>query len=181
MRNFTELSPFFSVFGVGHSAYFGNRSFWKLSLLKPSLTSSEFEFLLVEALNTEAYVFSRSDSLDSNFLKKLQLPFFEHYWSENYIREDQRWTLWEKVNWFILLLYILLLFFVVLFTRSSVGIPDAGNDGKMSDGLTPSLPYANNASPSVQDKLYRKLLTTKRLQVVNLKHLKNELAWAKGK
>ena len=31
---------------------------------------------------------------------------------------------------------------------SSVGTPNAGNDdGKMSDGLTPSLPHANNASP----------------------------------
>ena len=136
----------------------------------------------MEALITGAYVFSRSDSLDSNFLKKLELSFFEHHWSENYIREDQSWTLWEKVNWFVLLLSTLLLFFVVLFTMSSVGIPDAGDDdGKMSDGLTPSLPYANNASPSVQDKLYIKLLTTKRLLIVNLKHLKNELEWAKGK
>ena len=40
------LFPFFSVFDVGHSAYFGDRSFWKLSLLKPLSTSSEFEFLL---------------------------------------------------------------------------------------------------------------------------------------
>ena len=64
---------------------------------------------------------------------------------------------------------------------SSVGTPNAGNDdGKMSDGLTLSLPHANNASPLVQDKLYRKLLTAKRLLVVNLKHVKNELAWAKG-
>ena len=31
--------------------------------------------------------------------------------------------------------------------------------------------------PLVQDKLYRKLLTAKRVLVVNLKHLKNELEW----
>ena len=61
------------------------------------------------------------------------------------------------------------------------GIPNADYDNwKMSDGPTQSLPLANNASPSVQDKLYRKLLTAKRLLVVNLKHLKNELEWAKG-
>ena len=63
---------------------------------------------------------------------------------------------------------------------SSVGTPNAGNDnGKMSDGPTPSLPHANNAPPFVQDKLYRKLLTAKRVLEVNLKHLKNELKWAK--
>ena len=74
-----------------------------------------------------------------------------------------------------------MLFFVVLLTISSVGTPNAGNDdGKMSDGLILSLPHANNAPPSVQDKLYRKLLTAKRLLVVNLKHVKNELAWANG-
>ena len=44
----------------------------------------------------------------------------------------------------------------------------------MSDGLAPSLPHANNESSSVQNKLYRKLLTAKRLLVVNLKQ------WAKG-
>ena len=43
---------------------------------------------------------------------------------------------------------------------SSVGTPNAGNDnGKISDRLTLSLPHVNNASPLVQDKLYRKLLT----------------------
>ena len=64
---------------------------------------------------------------------------------------------------------------------SSVGTPYAGNDnGKISDGLTSSLPHADNASPLVQDKLYCKLLTAKRVLVVNLKHLKNELEWAKG-
>ena len=64
---------------------------------------------------------------------------------------------------------------------SSIGTPNAGNnDGKISDGLTPSLPHANNAFPSVQDKLYCELLTAKRLLVINLKHLKNELEWAKG-
>ena len=64
---------------------------------------------------------------------------------------------------------------------SSVGTPNAGNDDeKMSDGISSFLPHANNAFPSVQDKLYRELLTTKKVLVVNLKHLKNELEWAKG-
>ena len=59
--------------------------------------------------------------------------------------------------------------------------PDTGNDKeKTSDGPTPSLPHANNVSPSVQDKLYCKLLTSKRALVVHIKHLKNELEWAKG-
>ena len=62
-----------------------------------------------------------------------------------------------------------------------MGTPSAGNDNvKMSDGLTPSLPHANNVPPLVQDKLYHKLLTAKRVLVVNLKHLKNELEWAHG-
>ena len=61
------------------------------------------------------------------------------------------------------------------------GISNASNDnGKVSDGLTPSMPHVNNASPLVQDKFYRKLLTAKRLLVVNLKHLKNKLECAKG-
>ena len=50
----------------------------------------------------------------------------------------------------------------------------------MSDGLALSLPHANNAFPLVQDKFYRKLLNTKRVLVVNLKHLKNKLEWAKS-
>ena len=50
----------------------------------------------------------------------------------------------------------------------------------MSDGLTLSLPHANSASSLVQDKLYRKLFIEKKLLVVNLKHLKNKLEWAKG-
>ena len=59
---------------------------------------------------------------------------------------------------------------------SFVGIPNAGDDNrKIFDELTPSSPHANNASPSVQDKLYRKLLTVKRVLAVNLKHLKNKL------
>ena len=40
--------------------------------------------------------------------------------------------------------------------------------------------YVFSRSDSVEDKLYRKLLTAKRLLVVNLKHLINELEWAKG-
>ena len=64
---------------------------------------------------------------------------------------------------------------------SSVGTPNAGNDNeKMSNALTPSLPHANNASALVQDELYPKLLTAKRVLAVNLKHLKNELEWVKG-
>ena len=78
--------------------------------------------------------------------------------------EDQSWTSLEKANWPLL-----------SFIMSFVGIHNVGNDnGKMSDGLTPSLPHVNNAFPSVQDKLNRKLLTAKRLLAVNLKHLKNE-------
>ena len=43
---------------------------------------------------------------------------------------------------------------------SFVGIPNAGNDnGKTSKGPKPSLPHANIVSFSVQNKLYRKLLT----------------------
>ena len=68
-----------------------------------------------------------------------------------------------------------------MFTKSSVGNPIArNNDGKMFDGLTPFFPHANNESPTVQGKLHRKLSTAKRLLVVNLKHLKNELKWAKA-
>ena len=64
---------------------------------------------------------------------------------------------------------------------SFVEIPIASNDNrKMSDGLAPFLPHANNAFPSVQNKSYRKLLTAKRVLVVHQKHLKNELEWAKG-
>ena len=37
----------------------------------------------------------------------------------------------------------------------SVGTPNAGNDNeKISDGLAPSLPHVDNASPLVQNKLY---------------------------
>ena len=56
---------------------------------------------------------------------------------------------------------------------TSIGTPYAGNDsGKISDGPTPSLPHANSASPLVQNKLYCKLLTAKRVLVINLKHPK---------
>ena len=57
-----------------------------------------------------------------------------------------------------------------------MGIPNAGNDKeKASDRLTSSSPHANNVSSLVKDKLYRKLLTAKRLLVVTIKQLENKL------
>ena len=77
--------------------------------------------------------------------------------------KDQSWTSSEKVNWFYYYYCYLYYYFVVfIYIMSSIGTPNAGNDnGKISDGLTSSLPHVNNVSPLVQDKLYHKLLTAK--------------------
>ena len=72
--------------------------------------------------------------------------------------QDQSWTLSGKSKSPFFLLFCWQLIYLLI--MSFVGIPNAGNDnGKTSKGPKPSLPHANIVSLSVQNKLYRKLLT----------------------
>ena len=81
--------------------------------------------------------------------------------------ENQSRTYLKKVNCGFY--YFLLLFYSLI--KSFVGIPKASNvPKKYLIGLL-SLPHANNVSLLVKNNLYRKLLTARRVLVVNLKHL----------
>ena len=104
----------------------------------------------VQALNTQAYVFSRSDSLEFKSSEETSPSFLRAPLVRRLHSRRSKLDFVGKINWFLLLLFILLLFFVVLLTIFFVGTPHAGNDdGKMSDRLITSLPHANNAFPSV--------------------------------